>query len=53
MRVGLVAVKPFYSSEVDGRGIFPDKAISPTLEDRVKNNDPEMNWILEDIKKIK
>lgn len=51
MRVGLVAIKPFYSSELDGRGIFPDKEIKPTLEDRVKNIDPEMNWILEDIKK--
>ena len=27
MRVGLVAIKPFYSSELDGRGIFPDKEI--------------------------
>jgi hypothetical protein len=31
-----------------GRGIFPDKEISTTLEDRLKENDPELNWILND-----
>ena len=35
---------------IEGRGIFPDKEIIPTLEDRIKGNDPEMNWILNDIK---
>lgn len=52
IRIGLVTVKPFYKSEIDGRGIFPDKEIIPTLEDRINGVDPEMNWILEDIKTI-
>jgi hypothetical protein len=33
-------------TEIKGRGIFPDKEISTTLEDRLKENDPELNWIL-------
>ena len=52
IRIGLVTVKPFHKSEIDGRGIFPDKEIIPTLEDRINGVDPEMNWILEDIKTL-
>lgn len=51
IKIGLMACTPNYQTEIFGRGIFPDKEITPTLEDRIKNNDPEMNWILEDIKK--
>ena len=51
IRIGLMSCIPHYKTETFGRGIFPDKEIIPTLEDRIKEIDPEMNWILEDIKK--
>jgi C-terminal processing protease CtpA/Prc len=50
LKLGLTACIPFHKTELEGRGIFPDKEILPTLEDRIKGNDPEMNWILEDLK---
>ena len=50
-RIGLMVVRPFYKTAVEGRGIFPDKEIIPTLEDRIKSIDPEMEWILNDLKK--
>ncbi|MFY0481319.1 S41 family peptidase [Flavobacterium sp. PLA-1-15] len=51
VRVGLMRISPHYKTDVEGRGIFPDVAITPTLEDRIKDIDPEMNWVMEDIKK--
>ncbi|RZK11553.1 MAG: peptidase S41 [Flavobacterium sp.] len=51
VRVGLMLVATHYKTDVEGRGIFPDVAILPTLEDKLKDIDPEMNWIIEDIKK--
>ncbi|MEI7596646.1 MAG: S41 family peptidase [Bacteroidota bacterium] len=50
-RFGLMAIKPFCQTEIEGRGIFPDIEIIPTLEERINGTDSEMNWILEDIKK--
>ena len=50
VRVGLVFIKPHYKTEKDGRGIFPDKEIIPTLQDRINGCDPEIEWILDDIK---
>ena len=49
IRLGLMTCVPHYKSSIDGRGIFPDQEIIPTLKDRINNNDPEMNWILKDI----
>ncbi|WP_264564610.1 S41 family peptidase [Flavobacterium sp. N3904] len=49
--VGLLVVAPHYKTELEGRGVFPDKEIIPTLEDRINGRDPEMNWILDDIMK--
>jgi C-terminal processing protease CtpA/Prc len=51
IRIGLMTITPHYKTNIEGRGVFPDKEIIPTLEDRIKGNDPEMNWILEDLKK--
>jgi C-terminal processing protease CtpA/Prc len=53
VHVGLMLIAPHYKSEIEGRGIFPDKEIIPTLQDRLTDNDPEMNWVMEDIKKAK
>ena len=50
VRVGLLAIIPFYKTTTVGRGIFPDKEIKPTLQDRIDNKDPELEWVLNDIK---
>jgi len=50
MRVGLMKIAPHYKTEEMGRGIHPDIEIIPTLDDKINGNDPEMNWILENIK---
>ncbi len=47
---GLMKIAPHYKTEEHGHGVRPDVEIIPTLEDRIKGNDPEMKWILEDIK---
>ncbi|MDD4972099.1 MAG: S41 family peptidase [Paludibacter sp.] len=49
VRYGLMNIKAPYTSEKDGRGIFPDVEIIPTIEDRVKGNDPELDWVLTQI----
>jgi C-terminal processing protease CtpA/Prc len=49
VRMGLMACIPAYKTDVEGHGIYPDQEIIPTLEDRIKGNDPEMNWVLSDI----
>jgi C-terminal processing protease CtpA/Prc len=48
--IGLMKIAAHHKTSTQGRGVFPDKEIIPTLEDRIKGNDPEMNWILNDIK---
>lgn len=49
---GLLGYQTPYKSEIDGRGIFPDVEISPTLLDRMNGTDPELQWVLNDVKKI-
>ena len=51
IRIGLMACIPFYKTNTEGRGIFPDQTIIPTLQDRIDNIDPEMNWVFDDLKK--
>jgi C-terminal processing protease CtpA/Prc len=50
LTIGLMVIAPFYKTPTEGRGIFPDKEITPTITDRINGNDPELNWILADIK---
>lgn len=50
IKFGLIACIPHYKTEIEGHGIFPDKEIIPTIEDRINGIDPEMKWILGDIK---
>lgn len=50
VRIGLMLIAPHYKTEIIGRGIFPDVPIIPTLQDRINGNDPEMDWILNNIK---
>ena len=49
VKMGLMAVIPTYKTEIEGHGIYPDKEIVPSLQDRIDNKDPEMNWIMSDI----
>ncbi|NQY29398.1 MAG: peptidase S41 [Flavobacteriaceae bacterium] len=49
VRIGLMQLEAPHKITPDGYGIIPDIKISPTLEDRLSGNDPELNWILNDI----
>lgn len=51
IRIGLLECNTPYISKRDGRGIFPDVEITPALRDRINGNDPELNWVIKDIKK--
>ena len=50
INLGLLFIAPYHQTTIEGHGIFPDKEIIPTLEDRINENDPELNWVLENIK---
>lgn len=49
LRLGLAVIKPHYKSDTDGHGIIPDITISPTVDDLLNNNDPEVNWVIDDV----
>lgn len=50
IRMGVMYMAPHFKTTTEGRGIFPDVQIIPTIEDRIKENDPEINWILTDLR---
>ncbi|AFL82492.1 periplasmic protease [Aequorivita sublithincola DSM 14238] len=50
MRLGLMQIETFYNVEPDGFGVTVDKEIIPTRADREAKRDPEIDWILNDIK---
>ena len=50
MRVGLMKIVPHYKTEEQGHGIRPDVEIIPTIKDKISGNDPEFEWILQNIK---
>ena len=50
MSVGTVYLSPLEIRQEIGRGIFPNKEIKPTLKSKIKNQDVELIWILNDIK---
>ncbi|MEN9337092.1 MAG: hypothetical protein RLZZ500_2079 [Bacteroidota bacterium] len=50
VRLGLMHVQPVAQTDQDGRGIFPDKEIIPTTDDRVKAKDPEMEYVVRNFK---
>ena len=52
VRFGLMTCETPYKPKIDGRGIFPDVEITPTLADRIDDTDPELNWVLNDIKGV-
>lgn len=49
IRTGIMLMRSKFKTAKEGRGIFPDKEIIPTIEDRIKENDPELDWVLKDI----
>ena len=49
--IGLMVVTPYYKTDLEGRGIFPDKEITPAIADYINEKDPELDWILQDINK--
>jgi len=53
IRMGLMQVETSYKQMPDGYGIMPDVEIIPTIEDRKQYIDPELNWIINDINKLK
>jgi len=52
MSFGLIQIQAPHQIEINGFGIKPDVEIIPTKKDRANGIDPELNWILQDIKKI-
>lgn len=50
VRFGLLVCQTPFKSEKDGRGIFPDVEITPSLNDRINGRDPELEWVLNDAK---
>lgn len=50
VRIGIMNVVPHYKTPVLGHGIYPDYEIIPTLQDKIEGKDPELEWILNDIK---
>ncbi|MEP1487364.1 MAG: S41 family peptidase [Algibacter sp.] len=51
VRIGLMQIEAPQKQSPDGYGIKPDVEIIPTIEDRLSNEDPELNWVLDDIYK--
>lgn len=49
MTFGLLEIATPYSIKPEGRGILPDVEILPTLTDRIKGIDPELQWVLNDL----
>lgn len=49
-RVGLMTLRPDAQTEEEGYGVKPDVEIIPTAEDIINFTDPEMEWVLEDIR---
>ena len=49
-RIGLMHIDSKFKTDPDGFGVKPDITIIPTLADRLNRIDPELEWILNDIK---
>jgi len=48
---GLMVLETPYQKVLKGYGVQPDVTIIPTQNDRISNKDPELYWVLKDIKK--
>lgn len=50
IRMGLMLIAPHHQTIIKGHGIFPDHEIKPTLQNKIEEIDPELDWILNKIK---
>ncbi|MGY0392619.1 S41 family peptidase [Bizionia sp. KMM 8389] len=53
VRMGLMQIEAPYKVTPDGYGIKPDVYIVPTFKDVFNAKDPEVEWILDDVKHLK
>ena len=53
LRLGLMDIKTISQTDVIGRGVFPDKEIVPTLQDKIDQKNIELDWILDEVKKAR
>jgi len=51
IRVGLMSIKPIQQTDTEGFGVQPDVKIIPSIDETINEDDPELQWILEDIAK--
>ncbi|CAM3805567.1 S41 family peptidase [Flavobacterium branchiophilum] len=51
MHLGLIACIAAHQTPIEGRGVMPHQVIIPTIEDRYSKKDPEMEWVLNNLKK--
>lgn len=49
LRVGLMTIRPEEQTSPDGYGVLPDVKIIPDINEIINEDDPELQWILEDI----
>jgi C-terminal processing protease CtpA/Prc len=49
IRIGLMDIRTPYQLEDGGKGVVPDVEIIPTLEDKINEKDPEMDWVLKQL----
>lgn len=53
VKFGLMTVDPYHKTDVFGHGIYPDVPITPTLDDFLKGNDPEVKWVVDKVRSEK
>ena len=51
MRFGLMQIETPYTQHPDGFGVKPNVIITPTITNYLANEDPQINWVLNDIYK--
>jgi len=49
VKFGLQFIAPTQKMAINGRGIFPEIEILPTLKDKIEGKDPTIEWVLKDI----
>lgn len=51
LSIGTIYLTPkYFQTEQIGHGIYPDQEIKTTLKDRLNQIDPQLRWILKDVK---
>ncbi|AXT20053.1 peptidase S41 [Flavobacteriaceae bacterium AU392] len=52
-RIGLIYMDTPFKVSPDGYGVRPDIEILPTVQDRLEKRDPELEWVLKEVKSKK